>query len=275
MTGATAIALVTGASRGIGRATALALADEGFDIAAVSWGDGERLPALEAEVLGRGRRCATFDADIGDCDGHERLLDAVAARLGEVSCLVNNAGVSVRQRGDLLDVTAESYDRCFDVNARGTFFLTQAAARRMARSAAPADRHRSVVFVTSSNAVAASIERGEYCMSKAALSMAARLFAVRLARHGIGVYEVQPGLILTEMTAPSKARYDRLIADGMTVEARWGVPDDVARVIRTMAAGLLPYTVAQAVRVDGGTAGPALLSGTPCATWPAAANCAA
>jgi NAD(P)-dependent dehydrogenase (short-subunit alcohol dehydrogenase family) len=247
-----AIAIVTGASRGIGRAAALALADEGFDIAAVSWGDAERLHALEAELARRGGRCAAFDMDISDCTGHEPLLDSVQAQLGDVTCLVNNAGVSVKQRGDLLDVAADSYDRCFDVNTRGTFFLTQCVARRMARADAPAGRHRSVVFVTSSNAVATSIERGEYCMSKAALSMATRLFALRLARHGIGVYEVQPGLILTEMTAPSKAKYDQLIAEGMTVEPRWGTPEDVARVIRTMAAGLLPYTVAQDVRVDGG-----------------------
>jgi NAD(P)-dependent dehydrogenase (short-subunit alcohol dehydrogenase family) len=149
-------------------------------------------------------------------------------------------------------VSERSYDRCFDVNTRGTFFLTQAVARSMAADAASPGCHRSIVFVTSSNAVAATVERGEYCMSKTALSMAARLYAMRLARHGIGVYEVQPGLILTEMTAPSKAKYDALIAAGMTLEPRWGLPQDVARVIRTMAAGLLPYTAAQEVRVDGG-----------------------
>ena len=157
------------------------------------------------------------------------------------------------QRGDLLEVGTDSFDRCFDINTRGTFFLTQAVARRMAAAAAPpSGLPRSIVFVTSSNVAAATIERGEYCMSKAALHMACRLFALRLARHGIGVYEVQPGLILTEMTAPSKARYDGLIESGMTVDRRWGLPEDVARVIRTMAAGLLPYTVAQEVRVDGG-----------------------
>lgn len=247
-----ALALITGASRGIGRATALALATEGFDIAALALGDAPGLASLSDAVAALGRRCISFDHDIGNTEGHAALLDDVRARLGPISCLVNNAGVSVLRRGDLLEVGAESYDRCFDVNTRGTFFLTQAVARAMAADPAPEGRHRSIVFVTSSNAVAATVERGEYCMSKTALSMAARLFALRMARHGVGVFEVQPGLILTEMTTPSKAKYDDLIAAGMTVEQRWGRPEDVARVIRTMAAGLLPYTVAQEVRVDGG-----------------------
>jgi NAD(P)-dependent dehydrogenase (short-subunit alcohol dehydrogenase family) len=246
-------AIVTGASRGIGRATALALAEEGFDIAAVAFGDTDRFEALVADVTRLGRRCEAFDCDIGDTAAHAPLLDRIARAFGEVHCLVNNAGVSVLRRGDLLDVDAESYDRCFNVNTRGTFFLTQAVARRMAAAAAPeGTTYRSIVFVTSSNAVAATVERGEYCMSKIASHMAARLYALRLAKLGIGVYEVQPGLILTEMTAPSKEKYDALIEKGMTATPRWGLPEDVARVIRTMAAGLLPYTVAQEVRVDGG-----------------------
>jgi NAD(P)-dependent dehydrogenase (short-subunit alcohol dehydrogenase family) len=245
-------AIVTGASRGIGRATALALAEEGFDIAAVAWRDAERFDALIADVEALGRRCSAFDLDISDRSAHEPFLEAVQRQFGDVHCLVNNAGVSVLQRGDLLEVGEESYDRCFDINTRGTFFLTQAVARRMVAAEAVAGTPRSVIFVTSSNAVAATVERGEYCMSKIALHMAARLYALRLATEGIGVYEVQPGLILTEMTAPSKAKYDDLIAKGMTADPRWGLPEDVARVIRTMAAGLLPYTVAQEVRVDGG-----------------------
>lgn len=248
---ATKIALVTGASRGIGRATALGLAEDGFDIAAIAWRDDAGLAGLRADVEARGRRCLSFEHDISDVGAIGGVLDGVAAKLGPIDCLVNNAGVSVLQRGDLLDVGEESFDRCFDVNTRGTFFLTQAVARRMVAAPAPAG-HRSVIFVTSSNAVAATVERGEYCMSKAALHMASRLFAIRLAKAGIGSYEVQPGLILTEMTVPSKAKYDALIAEGMTVEPRWGSVDDVARVIRTMAGGLLPYTVAQEVRVDGG-----------------------
>lgn len=245
-------AIVTGASRGIGRATALALAEEGFDIAAVAWRDSERFASLVADVEQRGRRCQAYDCDIGDLSAHAALLDAVQSAFGDVHCLVNNAGVSVLQRGDLLDVSEESYDRCFDINTRGTFFLTQAVARRMVAAPQGGPAYRSIVFVTSSNAVAATVERGEYCMSKIASHMAVRLYALRLASLGIGVYEVQPGLILTEMTAPSKPKYDALIAQGMTATPSWGLPEDVARVIRTMAAGLLPYTVAQEVRVDGG-----------------------
>ena len=245
-------AIVTGASRGIGRAVAVALAEEGFDIAAVALPDAERMAELGAKVAALGRRFATYALDLGSVPDHGPVLEAISRDLGAVDCLVNNAGVSVRRRGDLLEVSPDSYDRCFDVNTRGAFFWTQAVARNMAAAAATPGVHRSIVFVTSSNAVAATVERGEYCMSKTALSMAARLFAIRMARHGVGVYEVQPGLILTGMTESSKARYDALIEGGRLIEPRWGRPEVVARTIRTMAAGLLPYTAGQEVRVDGG-----------------------
>ncbi len=245
-------AIVTGASRGIGRAVALALAEEGFDVAAVALPDAERMADLGRGVAARGRRFASYALDLGDLSGHAGVLDAIARDMGAVDCLVNNAGVSVAKRGDLLDVSLESYDRCLDVNTRGTFFWTQAVARGMAAASPQAGHHRSIVFVTSSNAVAASVDRGEYCLSKAALSMAARLFAIRMAPQGVAVYEVQPGIVLTEMTQPSRAKYDALIAAGLLVEPRWGTPEDVARTVRSMAAGLLPYTVGQEVRVDGG-----------------------
>lgn len=244
--------LITGASRGIGFATALALAEEGFDIAAVALPDAERMDELRQKVGAMGRQFSAYELDLGKIETHAGVIGQVIADFGTVDCLVNNAGVSVLSRGDLLEMSVESYDRCFNVNTRGTFFFTQAVAGHMASTQTAAGNYRSIVFISSSNAVVASDQRGEYCMSKTALSMACKLFSLRLAQHGIAVFEVQPGVIMTEMTAPVKAKYDALIAQGLTVEPRWGFPEDVARVVRTMAAGLLPYTVAQEVRVDGG-----------------------
>jgi NAD(P)-dependent dehydrogenase (short-subunit alcohol dehydrogenase family) len=245
-------AVVTGAARGIGYAIAVALAEEGFDIAAIDLPGNLAGEELRRAVAEKGRRFAAYDLDIAQLDAHADVVAAIIAEFGQIDCLVNNAGVSVLRRGDLLTLSVESFDRCFNVNTRGTFFFTQEVARRMASAASVDGEYRSIIFVTSSNAVAASVERGEYCMSKTALSMACKLFAIRLAQHDVAVFEVQPGLILTEMTAPSKAKYDALIAQGMTIDQRWGLPEDVARTVRTMAAGLLPYTVAQEVRIDGG-----------------------
>ncbi|MDD2058311.1 3-ketoacyl-ACP reductase [Pseudomonas sp. GD03860] len=244
-------ALVTGARAGIGRAIAVGLAQAGFDLALL---DLHADPALqETAELARqlGAKAAVIAGDIAAIDRHDALLDAAEQAIGALTCLVNNAGVSVLSRGDLLEVTPESFDRCQQINSRGTFFLTQAFARRLVKR--PAGQvPRSVVTITSSNARAVSVLRGEYCVSKAALSMTSRLFAVRLAEAGIGVYEVQPGLIATEMTAPSKARYDAEIERGLTAIKRWGQPEDVARVVVSMAIGALPYTVGHAVPVDGG-----------------------
>jgi NAD(P)-dependent dehydrogenase (short-subunit alcohol dehydrogenase family) len=246
------LAIVTGARRGIGRAIAVLFAQNGFDLALADLEAGDDLQGVAAECRAGGARAEGFQLDIADIGRHAAFLDAVEAALAPADCLVNNAGVSVLARGDLLDVTPESFDRCLAVNTRGTFFLTQAVARRMIAAAAPGERHRSIVIVSSANAVAASVQRGEYCVSKAAVSMASLLFAVRLSDHGIGVYELQPGLIATEMTVPSRARYEALVQDGGTVVKRWGAPGDVARAALTAAQGLLPYTVGQPIRVDGG-----------------------
>ena len=154
-------------------------------------------------------------------------------------------------RGDILDVTAESFDRCAAVNARALFFLTQAVARHFLTSSA-GSHHRSVVSITSSSAQAVSVDRAEYCMSKAAASMASKAFAVRLAAHDVGVYEIQPGVIDTPMIAPSRPRYERMIEEGRIPLPRLGRPEDVARAVATVARGLLPYTVGQSISVDGG-----------------------
>jgi NAD(P)-dependent dehydrogenase (short-subunit alcohol dehydrogenase family) len=242
--------LVTGARRGIGKAIALAFADANFDVAVADIEAGDELKAVSAQIAAKGLKTAAIKADIADLSSHQRILDDAEAALGPLTTLINNAGVSVLSRGDLLDVSLDSYDRCMDVNARGTFFLTQAFAKRVRETIT--ECHRSIVTVTSANAKAVSIARGEYCMSKAAASMMSQLFAARLSDEDIGVYEIQPGFIETDMTAPSKAKYDALIDGGLTVIKRFGQPDEVARIAVTLASGLLPYTTGQAIQADGG-----------------------
>ena len=245
------VAIVTGSSRGIGRATALQLAKDGYDLVVNGAKESEMLDSIRAEIKETGRKAVSVAADISDLQGHKKIVDG-ALELGNIHCLVNNAGVSVKSRGDLLDVTEESYDHCMSVNTRGTFFLTQRVAKAMLEDNNPGEGHRSIVFVTSVNAVAASINRGEYCMSKAAASMATRLYALRLAESGIGSYEIQAGLIRTDMSSPSWDKYDRMIEEGMLPMPRWGQPEDIARTVGAIASGQLEYTVGQAIQLDGG-----------------------
>lgn len=243
-------AFVTGARRGIGKAMALALAEDGFDVAVNDVALTPDLEAVADAIRGLGRKAVAVPGDISDTAVHDAMLDLAEAQIGPLTTLVNNAGVSVLNRGDLLDVTMESYNRCLDINARGTFFLTQAFARRLLKLETSA--HRSIVTVSSANAVAVSITRGEYCISKAALSMMSKLFAARLSDDGIGVYEIQPGFIETDMTAPAREKYDRLIGEGLTVIRRFGSPEEVGRIAVTLATGLLPYTSGQIIHADAG-----------------------
>ena len=230
-------ALVTGAASGIGAATAQALAGRGFNVVMASLE-----PA--APELPPGARYV--QADIADLARHEWLLDEA----GPITCLVNCAGVTSLVRGDLLDLTPASYDRTMSVNLRGTFFLTQAAARRMVRASAAANR--TIISVGSMNAEIVGENRGDYCMSKAGLGMMTKLFAARLAQAGIAVFEVRPGIIRTPMTAPATAKYDALIADGEVPLGRWGEPSDVAAAIATLATGGMPYTTGVVIEVAGG-----------------------
>ena len=248
----TGSALVTGARRGIGKAIALALADAGFDVGVADVAASEELEAVAEGIRGKGRKAVAIVGDIAAIETHAGLLDSAEQALGPLTTLVNNAGVSVLNRGDLLEVAEESYDRCQSVNTRGTFFLTQRFARRLLARQRDASLHHAIITVTSANAIGVSINRGEYCVSKAAASMVSKLFAHRLADDGIGVYEIQPGFIETAMTAPSKARYDKLIADGLTSIKRFGRPDEIGRIAVTLATGGLPYTTGQAIAADAG-----------------------
>jgi NAD(P)-dependent dehydrogenase (short-subunit alcohol dehydrogenase family) len=253
------VALITGGRRGIGQGIAYALAEAGFDLVIA---DLERDADAEATLAGtavRGARAHFLVADVADLAAQDDLVEAAFGAFGRLECLVNNAGVSVLSRGDLLDVSAASYDRCLAVNLRGPFFLTQRIARRMLAASALADGSpRSIVTITSVNADMPAPSRGEYCISKAGASMLTKLFALRLAPHGIGVFEIRPGIIRTAMTAPSAARYEREIAGGLSPIARWGEPADVGRVVATAATGQLPFSVGQVLYVDGGLSLPRL-----------------
>lgn len=244
-------ALVTGGRRGIGRGIALALAEAGFDIALLDVARDSDAEATLAEIAAKGRRTLFVTGDIADIASHAAVAETIWRELGPLTCLVNNAGVSVLNRGDLLDVTPESYDRCLDINLRGSFFLTQTIAKRMLADPAPA-WHRSIVNITSVSAEVVSISRGEYCISKAGAAMMTKLFAVRLAETGIGVYEVRPGIIRTDMTKVSEGRLDQLIRDGISPIRRWGEAADVAKTVVTAAEGRLPFAIGQALLVDGG-----------------------
>ncbi|WP_407123245.1 3-ketoacyl-ACP reductase [Bradyrhizobium sp. STM 3561] len=245
-------ALVTGAGRGIGRAIALALSGAGFAVIANDLPNSTDLSETVAAIRDQGGEAEPLPFDISDVRHHADAADRAWNAFGGLECLVNNAGVSVAVRDDLLKMTPESYDRVMAINLRGPFFLTQEIVRRMVGVKSPA--FRSIITVSSINAEFASTDRGEYCISKTGLSMMARLFAVRLAEHGIGSYEIRPGIIRTQMTAVAREKYDRLIGEGLTPIKRWGEPEDIGRAAAMLASGQLGYSTGEVVRVDGGLA---------------------
>jgi len=234
------VALVTGGARGIGLGISKALAREGFDLAVC----GVRPPDQAAEAV---PGALYVQADVGDRAARARLLEAVRQRFGRLDVLVNNAGITSLGRMDILEATEESYDRVMATNLKGPYFLTQAAAKWMIEQ-----KKGCVIFITSISAVMATPNRGDYCLSKAGLAMATQLWAARLGEFGIPVYEVRPGIIKSDMTAPVTAKYDKLIAEGLTVEPRWGEPDDVGRAVVTLVRGDVPYATGQVLTVDGG-----------------------
>lgn len=246
------VALVTGSSRGIGLAAAVALAREGFAIALNGPAEDDELNAAVETLRGEGVPVVAAAFDVTDLSAHDRVLAQIETALGPLTTLVNNAGVGVMQRGDPLEVSEASYDRCLAVNTKALFFLTQSFARRLlARDRDPALFH-SVVNVTSSNAVAVAEPRSEYCVSKAAAAMASKAWAVRLGRENIAVYDVQPGLIATDMTAPVITQYEQRAKDGLTLIPRVGQPEDMGGIIAALATGKLPYTTGQAISADAG-----------------------
>jgi NAD(P)-dependent dehydrogenase (short-subunit alcohol dehydrogenase family) len=253
------VALVTGGGRGIGLGISRCLVKEGFDLAICGRGDQSRVADALEELRRGGADVLYCQADISDDGDRRRLIDQVRSRFGKLNVLVNNAGVAPQQRADILDATVDSYRRVMAINLEGPYFLTQLAANWMIqqKQADPAF-NACIITVSSTSATVASPSRGEYCLSKAALSMASQLYAARLGPLGIGVYEVRPGIILTDMTAPVKAKYDALIAQGLLIQPRWGTPADVGQAVALLARGELPYSPGQVITVDGGLTLPRL-----------------
>ncbi|MBQ4353303.1 MAG: 3-ketoacyl-ACP reductase [Clostridia bacterium] len=243
-------AIVTGAARGIGRGISIELAKSGYTVAAVGTRKEEDVREYLAELRTYAPDSFYVSGDISSSEDRMKIVQEAFEGLGEVEVLVNNAGVAPNVRADMLEMTEESYDRVMGINLRGAFFLTQQIAKWMA--AVKTDAFRTVIFVTSVSAVVSSVNRGEYCISKAGLSMAATLYADRLAEYGIRVYEVRPGIIATDMTAGVREKYDRLIAEGLCPIPRIGQPEDVGRTVLALADGAFGYTTGQVVGVDGG-----------------------
>jgi len=253
------VALVTGGTRGIGLGIARALARDGFDLVVCGLREEAQVAPALAELRGDGAATHYVRADVGERGDRLRLVSEIRARLGRLHVLVNNAGVGPRVRADLLEAEEASFERLLRVNLQGPYFLTQSVARWMLeQKQADAGWSGAVVFVTSCSATMVSTNRGEYCVSKAGLAMASQLWAARLAEAGIPVYEVRPGIVRTDMTAGVAEKYDRLIAEGVVPQRRWGVPDDVGRVVAALARGDAPYSTGAVVSVDGGLTIPRL-----------------
>jgi 3-oxoacyl-[acyl-carrier protein] reductase len=247
------VALVTGGSRGIGLGVAEQLADSGFDLAINGVRPADQIGDVVAALEKRGAAVEYCRGNVAEAADRQAIVDAVRRRFGRLDVLVNNAGIASRPRTDILDATEESFDRLISINLKGPYFLTQLAARWMIEQhRADASRRGVIVNISSVSATEASTNRGDYCISKAGVAMATQLWTARLAEHGIAVYEIRPGIIATDMTAPVKAKYDKLLAEGLTVENRWGEPADVGRAVAALARGDLTYATGNVLNVDGG-----------------------
>jgi len=254
------VAIVTGASRGIGKAVALELAQLGydlvishFDFSSTGRPDETRAVETQKQIVGSGAGCEILRSNIADAADRARLVEAAGNTFGRCDMLVNNAGVAPAKRADILEATEASFDRVLSINLKGPYFLTQAVANWMIRQKQSyPDRSFRIVNTSSISAYTSSPGRGEYCISKAGVSMMTKLYADRLAGYGIGVFEIRPGVIATDMTSVVRDKYDRLIAEGLTPIKRWGRPEDVARAVGAIAEGRLDFSTGQVINVDGG-----------------------
>ncbi|AFL87532.1 dehydrogenase of unknown specificity, short-chain alcohol dehydrogenase like protein [Terriglobus roseus DSM 18391] len=256
------VALVTGGTRGIGLGIAKRLATSGFHL--VITGRRDKADAQDAlndvaqSFRDNTQRVEYQQADVSSATERHSMLDAIDASFGGVDVLVNNAGIAPRVRADVLEATEESFDELIGTNLKGPYFLTQAVANRMIARQQQSTTLRCIINVSSISATVASVNRGDYCISKAGIAMATKLWAARLTQFGIGVYEVQPGVIATDMTAGVKGKYDALIEGELLLDKRWGTPDDVGTAVAMLATGQLPYAPGAVLVLDGGLTLPRL-----------------
>ncbi len=249
----TKAALVTGGSRGIGFGIAKHLVANGYRVAI----NGEREDSLVADTLDElrspGADVIYARGDVSDTDARARIMAQTLDAFGRLDVLVNNAGITSPGRKDILEATEAGFERVVGVNLRGPFFLAQAAANQMIRQREQEPDFRGVIVnITSINAIVATVNRGDYCLSKAALSMGTKLWATRLAEFNIDVFEIRPGIIATDMTTPVTEKYDKLIAEGLTLQRRWGQPEDIGSAVAALARGDIPYATGQVLTIDGG-----------------------
>jgi 3-oxoacyl-[acyl-carrier protein] reductase len=253
------VALITGGSRGIGYGIAQCLAQAGFDLAIngvrLEWAVSEALDGLRT----LGAEVCYCPADVAKPEARTAMLTQVRSHFGRLNVLVNNAGVAPAERRDLLEATEESFERVLTTNLQGPYFLTQAVANWLIEQQGQQPGFRGcIISISSISATVASVNRGDYCVAKAGLSMMTQLFAARLGTYNIPVYEVRPGIIRTDMTAGVTEKYDTLIANGLCVQPRWGLPNDVGRAVAALARGDFPYSTGQVIHVDGGLTLPRL-----------------
>ncbi|MFA5865515.1 MAG: 3-ketoacyl-ACP reductase [Phycisphaerae bacterium] len=247
------VVLVTGGGRGIGLGICRQLAKEGFDLAFCGIRNEDQVEEAKGELRTLGSDVLYCQADVSQAESRDKLIEAVRRHYGRLNVLVNNAGIAPRERVDILDASEQSFEEVMRTNLQGPHFLTQAVARWMIEQKKAAnDFAGCIVNVSSISATVASVNRGEYCLSKAGVSMATQLWAVRLAEFGIPVYEVRPGITKTDMTAGVQAKYDKLIAEGLLLQPRWGTPEDIGKAVAMLVRGDLPYSTGQVISIDGG-----------------------
>ena len=247
------VALITGGTRGIGFGIAQALAREGFNLAVCGLRDESAVAGPLKTLRSMGAEMLYCKCDVAQRDARDEMLAAIRLRFSCLHVLVNNAGVAPKERRDILDATEESFEQLIRTNLQGPYFLTQAVAKWMVeQKKVDATFAGCIVNVSSISATVASVNRGEYCISKAGVAMATQLWAARLGEFNIPAYEVRPGIIQTDMTAGVKDKYDKLLGEGLTPQRRWGTPEDVGKAVASLARGDLPYSTGQIIMVDGG-----------------------